>query len=83
MSIQVLLPGSQYMAVSYIYFGFLIISPTLSVYFLIMNYKFINNISIDKLNKIIEPLPKNLQIKIIENLKSLNKSIKEQLKSLE
>lgn len=79
--IQLYLPGLQWMALSYMFYGFLIISPTLTTILLILNYKAINNFSREKLNKIIEPLPRNMQIKIIENLKALNIKIKEQLKS--
>jgi len=79
--IQLLLPGSQIITISYFFYGFLIISPTLTIVFLIKNYKTNNKISKEKLDKILEPLPRNLQIKIIENLKALNNRIKEQLKS--
>lgn len=79
--IQLLLPGSQIITISYFFYGFLIISPTLTIIFLIKNYKINNKISKEKLDKILEPLPRNLQIKIIENLKALNNRIKEQLKS--
>jgi len=79
--IQLILPGSQSITLSYIFYGFLIISPILTIILLIWNYKTINNFSRDKLNKVIEPLPRNMQIKIVENLKALNNKIKEQLKS--
>ncbi len=79
--IQLILPGSQPITLSYIFYGFLIISPILTIILLIWNYKTINNFSRDKLNKVIEPLPRNMQIKIVENLKALNNKIREQLKS--
>jgi len=79
--IQLILPGSQIMLLSYIFYGFLIISPALTMVLLIKNYKTINDFSKEKLDKIIEPLPKNIQIKIIENFKTLNDKIKERLKS--
>jgi len=62
------------------FYGFLIISPMLTSIFLIFNYKFINIINIEKLREILEPLPKTIQIKVFENLKTLNKKIEEQLK---
>lgn len=79
--IQLMLPGYQSITLSYIFYGFLVISPSLTIILLINNYKFINKISREKLNKIIESFPRNIQIKIIENLKALNNKIKEQLKS--
>ncbi|MCK4480430.1 MAG: hypothetical protein KAV01_07870 [Candidatus Lokiarchaeota archaeon] len=79
--IQFYLPGSQLITLSYISFVILIIPPVLSLILLISNYKSVNNFSREKLDKIIEPLPRNLQIKIIENLKALNNKIKKQLNS--
>ncbi|MFX0038188.1 MAG: hypothetical protein ACFFCY_15220 [Promethearchaeota archaeon] len=81
LGIQLLLPGSQIILISYFFFGYLIISPILTIIFLMMNYKNINKIDKQKLDKILEPLPRNIQIKIIENLNALNNRIKEQLKS--
>ncbi len=79
--VPLFLPGSQIITIPYSFFGFLLISPTLAIIFLIKNYRIINKISNEKLDKILEPLPRNIQIKIIENLKALNSKIKEQLKS--
>lgn len=79
--IQFYLPGSQLITFSYFSFVILIIPPVLSLTLLILNYKAVNNFSREKLDKIIEPLPRNLQIKIIENLKALNNEIKKQLNS--
>ena len=84
-TIQLNLPGtrsqgSEPITLSSSFYGFLIISPILSIIILILNYKFINNISIERLHEILEPLPNTIQVKIIENLKALNKKIKEQLK---
>ncbi|UCD00776.1 MAG: hypothetical protein JSV23_07770 [Promethearchaeota archaeon] len=79
--ILLFLPGSQIMTLSFMFYGFLVISPTLTAILLILNYMATNNFSREKLDSIIEPLPRNMQIKIIENLKALNSKIKEQLKS--
>jgi hypothetical protein len=79
--IQLILPGSQTITLSYIFYGFLIISPALTIILFIWNYKSINDFNREKLNEIIEPLPKNIQTKIIENLKALNNKIKDQFKS--
>ncbi|MFX1377496.1 MAG: hypothetical protein ACFFA4_00230 [Promethearchaeota archaeon] len=79
LGIQLFLPGSQLITISYFFFGFLFISPSLTIFFLMRSYKNINRISKEKLDEILEPLPRPFQIKIIENLKSLNKRIKEQL----
>ncbi|MFX1601284.1 MAG: hypothetical protein ACFFB6_11865, partial [Promethearchaeota archaeon] len=73
--------GSMAIPLSYTFFIFLIISPILTAILLIQNYRDINYLSREKLNKIIAPLPRNIQNKIIENLKALNNTIKEQLKS--
>ncbi|MFW9970999.1 MAG: hypothetical protein ACFFDF_12465, partial [Candidatus Odinarchaeota archaeon] len=69
------------MSISYFFILFLIISPTISIIFLIRTYRNISNINTEKLNEILKPLPRNIQIKIIENLKALNDRIKEQLKN--
>ncbi|MFW9987208.1 MAG: hypothetical protein ACFFC3_00970 [Candidatus Odinarchaeota archaeon] len=77
--IKFYLPGSQSIVIPYFYYVILIIPPVLSIILLILNYRTINNFSREKLDKIILPLPKNLQVKIIENLKALNNKIKKQL----
>ena len=79
--IRLVLPGYQTITLSYMFLGFLIISPSLAITLLKYNYRIINEFNREKLNKIIEPFPRNIRIKIIENLKALNNEIKEQLKS--
>jgi len=79
--IQFYLPGSQQITLSYCFLVILIIPPVLTLMLFILNYKAVNNFSREKLDKIIEPLPRNLQIKIIENLKALNNKINKQLNS--
>ncbi|MFX1568793.1 MAG: hypothetical protein ACFFCV_10560 [Promethearchaeota archaeon] len=81
LGIEVPLPGSQLIPISYFLYIVLFISPIITILVHIFNYKVINNIDDKKLEKVIEPLPRNMQIKIIENLKSLNNKIKEQLKT--
>jgi hypothetical protein len=81
MNFLLILPGSQIVPISYVFVGFLIISPTLTMFLLFRNYRTINEINKKKLDKIIEPLPRNLQIKIIENLKLLNNRIQAKLES--
>ena len=81
---QLSLPGSGNVelgsiSVSYIFYGILVIPPFLSVAIFFLNYKKINLFNFEKLNEILEPLPKNLQIKIVESLKSLNRKMKEKL----
>jgi len=76
--LQFYLPGSQLITLSYFFYGVLIIPPVLSIILFTLNYIAINNFSREKLDKIIEPLPRNLQIKIIENIKTLNNKIKKQ-----
>jgi hypothetical protein len=77
--VQVILPGAQILTISYFIFGYLTISPAITIFILIKNYRIINKINKKKLDKIIEPLPRNVQIKITENLKALKIKIKDQL----
>ncbi len=81
LGMQVYLPGSQIITLSYMLYGIFFISPILTIIILIFNYLTINDFNKEKLDELIEPLPRNTQINIIENLKSLNNKIKEQLKS--
>ena len=81
---QLTLPGSDNvgansMIVSYFIYGLFIISPIFTTIVLVLNYKQINRINLEKFKKIIQPLPSNLQVKIIESLKALNSKMKEQL----
>ena len=72
--------GSEPITISFITYIILIVSPTLSAIFLVFTYRNINYINPDKLNGILKALPRNIQIKIIENLKALSTRIKDQLK---
>ncbi|MFW9902431.1 MAG: hypothetical protein ACFFDY_14280 [Candidatus Thorarchaeota archaeon] len=81
LGMQLSLPGAQLINFSYLLYMILFISPIITILVHIFNYKVINNFNEEKLEKVIEPLPRNIQIKIIENLKSLNNKIKEQLKT--
>jgi len=80
LGMQVYLPGSQLITFSYILYGILFISPILTIIILTLNYRTINDFNKEKLDKLIKPLPRNIQINIIENLKSLNNKIKEEMK---
>ena len=82
LGLQLNLPGSNStdsdaLIVPYFFYAFLFISPLLSILIFILNYKQINHLNQEKLNEIIKPLPRNLQIKIIENLKVIQNKIKE------
>ena len=72
--------GSEPIIIPHFILATLITSPVLTIIFLTFIYKSINNFSNEKLNQILESLPKSLQIKIIENLKAMNNKIKKQLK---
>jgi hypothetical protein len=75
--LNIIIPGSQIITISYFFFGFLFISPTITLYILIKNYRIISRINKKKLENILDPLPKNMQEKITENLKALKfKNIK-------
>ena len=71
--------GSPPIVISFLIYFFLIISPSISIAFLYLNYKHINYINKEKLQQILHPLPQNIKIKIIEHLKVLDKNIKAQL----
>jgi len=58
-------------------FVIIILSPLLSIIFLIFSYKDINNINNKTIHKIIAPLPEDVQTTIIKNLKFLNKKFRE------
>jgi hypothetical protein len=64
----------------YTIFGIIIISPLLAITFILFNYRDITDINKEKLNQVLKPLPKTIQIKIIKNLISLNKNFKNKLK---
>ncbi|MFX0041703.1 MAG: hypothetical protein ACFE8L_02220 [Candidatus Hodarchaeota archaeon] len=72
--------GSEPITISFITYIILIVSPTLSAICLLFTYRNINYINTDRLNEILKPLPKKMQIIIIENLKALSNNIKDQLK---
>ncbi|MFX1389471.1 MAG: hypothetical protein ACFE9Z_05335 [Promethearchaeota archaeon] len=80
LGIQLNLPGTQILIFSCLFYGFLLISPLITIFLLFKNYKCINDIDREKLDSIIEELPYNKQAIILEGLKEMNKKIKEQLK---
>ena len=73
------LPGPDPIIVSPIFYVSLIVTPTSAALSLILSYRDINNFSRDQLNKVLKPLPDNMQKSIIENLKALNSKIKDEL----
>jgi len=82
---QLNLPGSgditlNPLIISYVFFSFLIISPLLTITLLVLNNTQISNFNLEKFNEIITPLPRNLQIKIVESLKATNTKMKEKLR---
>ena len=83
---QMSLPGSGNIAlnpmiISYLFYGFLLISPLLTITLLVLNNTQISNFNLEKFNEIITSLPRNLQLKIVESLKSLNNKMKEKLRT--
>ncbi|MFX1260321.1 MAG: hypothetical protein ACFFAN_20925, partial [Promethearchaeota archaeon] len=83
--IKYFLPGtgiedSEPIILSYIIYLIMIIPPSMTIIFLFLNHRDINDINRDKLNKILNSLPKDIQIKIIENLKRLNKKLNKALR---
>jgi len=79
------LPGtgfenSEPITLSFIIYAIITTPPLISIAFLSINYKDINNFSSEKLNKILSSLPKGTQNKIIENLILLNENFKNKLR---
>jgi len=72
--------GSYPINISFFVYGIIAISPSASIFFLQLNYRDINDINSEKLNKVLNPLPKDIQNKIIKNLISLNKKLKFKLR---
>lgn len=84
LKIQLNLPGtgsagSDPLAISSIIYLIFIISPLFAGISLVLNYREVNNFSRKDLEKILKPLPNDIQIVIIENLKALNNKIRDQL----
>ncbi|MHA1294323.1 MAG: hypothetical protein ACTSQJ_16895, partial [Promethearchaeota archaeon] len=82
---EYMLPGtgiedSEPIYFSYFIFIILLFPPILSILLLVQGYKDIIDINKQRLEKALKPLPKNVQIKVIENLKAINNRIKEELK---
>ncbi len=71
--------GSDPMTISSLIYVILLISPLSAVISLILTYRDVNNFSKEELDNILKPLPKNIQIIIIDHLKALDKKIKDQL----
>ena len=79
------LPGtgfenSEPLKLSLMVYAILFVSPLISIIFLIINYKDINNFNREKLNKILSSFPKDTQNKILENLILLNEDFKNKLR---
>ena len=72
--------GSEPLIVPFLFYGFLLISPLLTITLLVLNNTQISNFNLEKFNEIITPLPRNLQIKIVESLEALNTKMKEKLR---
>lgn len=79
------LPGtgfenSEPIVLSFIIYGIIATPPLITIFFLIINYKDINNFNREKLNSLLKSLPKSTQNKIIENLILLNEDFKNKLR---
>lgn len=62
--------GSKPIVISHVAFIIIVASPTITAVILVLIYRnIVNNFTRDRLNEILSPLPKNIQIKVIENLK--------------
>lgn len=83
--IQYNLPGtgiekSEPINLPYTTIGIIFIPPIISAIILHIIYKNITNINSDKLEKVLDSLPSNVQIEIIENLRVLNKNFQNKAK---
>lgn len=75
--IQCVLPGtglesSGPLTISLVYFITIVVSPLSAIIFLKISYKDVKNFSHEKLSKILELLPEEVQLIIRDNLKSLD-----------
>jgi hypothetical protein len=78
------LPGtivenSEPIILSVLFYFILTISPSVSIFFLILIYKNILDIDKNKFNAVLQTIPKESQNKVIENLIALNKKLKGKL----
>jgi hypothetical protein len=79
------LPGtgfenSEPIKLSFMIYAIISMPPLMSIAFLAINYKDINNFSEERLNKILSSLPKGTQKRIMENLILLNENFKNKLR---
>ena len=85
LGIEYSLPGtgfenSEPLKLSLMVYVIIFVSPLISIVFLIINYRDINNFNREKLNKILSSFPKDIQNKIMENLILLNEDFKNKLR---
>jgi hypothetical protein len=66
------LESSGPLYITFISFAAIVISPLSAIFFLKLSSKDVKNFSHEKLSKILEPLPEDVQLIIKDNLKSLN-----------
>ncbi|MHA1257138.1 MAG: hypothetical protein ACTSPS_16230 [Promethearchaeota archaeon] len=83
--IQYNLPGtgiekSEPINLPYTTIGIIFTSPIISAIILHIIYKNITNINNEKLEKVLDSLPGNVKIEIIENLRVLNKKFQNKAK---
>ena len=71
--------GSEPLVASFLLYIILIVSPFIASISLFLNYRNINNFNIDDLEKVLKPLSDDNQKIILENLKTLNGKIRDQL----
>jgi hypothetical protein len=85
LGVQLRLPGTGSggllpIIISPFIYGLLTISPVLATCSLIINYRGIHKFTREQLERVLEQVPTNIRINIIENLKALNEKLKDQLK---
>ncbi|MFX1278666.1 MAG: hypothetical protein ACFFA3_04565 [Promethearchaeota archaeon] len=71
--------GSEPLVIGFLLYIILIVSPLIAVISLFLNYRDINSFSSNDLKKTLKPLSNDNQKIILENLKKLNKKIRDQL----
>ncbi|MFX1273793.1 MAG: hypothetical protein ACFFAT_02015 [Promethearchaeota archaeon] len=79
-----ILPGtgiesSEPMMIPYFIFIILIASPISAILFLLLSYRDLKGLNLTRIQKLIAPLPENIQLMIKRNLKLLDKKLKEYL----
>ena len=78
------LPGTEFensepIKLPFIIYGIIVGPPVASFIFIFLVYKDITDINQERLTNVLKPLPKSIQVKIIERLTEINQNFKYKL----